>query len=349
MKKSDSRRTAGVCPAAPQCTAGVPRAAFLVLLVFAICASATDMETPQMAGPDRIRISEAIALEDALGHKLWENWPDAPFSILLVTNEHEFLIGYDNEAGGFSQTKSEWNGSKIYFRKRTQPVQLLATFPLLGISPVIVIGQPENTLAKTSTNWVLTLLHEHFHQLQMSRPDYFKDVDSLELSNGDQTGMWMLNYAFPYDSAELNTQLHSLAAMLRDCLIGKGDPAAYFAGRKKLRGIMTEKDYRYFSFQLWQEGIARYTEYKVADWAAKEYSPTQEFQSLSDYESFRAVADRILNQSILNPLAEFRLKELKREGFYPLGAAEGLLLDKVNHDWRSRYFQKKFYLEEYVE
>jgi len=35
--------------------------------------------------------------------------------------------------------------------------------------------------------------------------------------------------------------------------------------------------------------------------------------------------------------------------FYPFGAAEALLLDKVNPSWRSRYFVEKFDLGKYYE
>ena len=36
---------------------------------------------------------------------------------------------------------------------------------------------------------------------------------------------------------------------------------------------------------------------------------------------------------------------MKRSVFYVLGAAEGLLLDRMNPEWRGDYFEKKFYLE----
>jgi len=67
----------------------------------------------------------------------------------------------------------------------------------------IVVGQAENTSAKTSSSWVITVLHEHFHQLQDSQPNFYSDVNALNLARGDQTGMWMLNYAFPYERTEV--------------------------------------------------------------------------------------------------------------------------------------------------
>src|SRR2546426_10031760 len=67
-------------------------------------------------------------------------------------------------------------------RKRVSPPALLATFPAVTGVTTIVIGEPTNT-GKTSTEWVLTVLHEHFHQLEYSHPGYYAGVDSLRLSH----------------------------------------------------------------------------------------------------------------------------------------------------------------------
>ena len=82
--------------------------------------------------------------------------------------------------------------------------------------PTIVVGQAANTQFKTSPRWAITLLHEHFHQLQDTQPRYFAGVDSLGLARGDQTGMWMLNYAFPYAAAEVKEQFSVLCKSLVD-------------------------------------------------------------------------------------------------------------------------------------
>ena len=50
---------------------------------------------------------------------------------------------------------------------------------------------------------------------------------------------------------------------------------------------------------------------------------------------------------IFHQLLTQKLGESKREVVYSFGAAEGLLLDKVNPRWRSRYFKDKFNLGRY--
>jgi hypothetical protein len=46
-------------------------------------------------------------------------------------------------------------------------------------------------------------------------------------------------------------------------------------------------------------------------------------------------------------MAAVHLERSKRTVIYNLGAAECLLLDEVNPDWRKRYFQEMFSLDQY--
>ena len=222
-----------------------------------------------------MRLAEAFRLGDMLGNQLWTHWNKAPFAVLLVTPEHEFLIRHPKPSPDFILVNDDsLLKSKVYYRKRTQPQNLLATFPVAGGIPTIVIGQAENTSKKTSTPWVVTMLHEHFHQLQYSQPGYYDAVNALGLTRGDQTGMWMLNYPFPYDWAEMKEHFSHLSKMLAEAVEAGKDSdfrvklAAYLKQRRELEHTLSPDDYKYFSFQMWQEGVARYTEYRVAKLAA---------------------------------------------------------------------------------
>jgi hypothetical protein len=196
------------------------------------------------------------------------------------------------------------------------------------------------------------VLHEHFHQLQDSQPNSYAETEALNLSHGDQTGMWMLNYAFPYDSPEVKHQFSILSRSLVEALQAKNKPAfstrlaAYLAARQQLQKMLSLDDYKYFSFQLWKEGLARYTEYRIAKLAGQKYKPGKQFRALKDFRSFGAVADQILSATI-KELFTLRLEDSRRVAFYPLGAGEGLLLDRANPKWQSHYFVDKFYVEKY--
>ena len=324
-----------------------------LLLFLAPLASAQDR--PSLTNIDRVRLAEAFRLANILGERLWKDWNKAPFAVLLVTPEHEFLIRHPRPSPDFALVNYDrLLKSKVYYRKRTQPQNLLATFPVVGGIPTIVIGQAENTSKKTSTPWVVTMLHEHFHQLQSSQPGYYEAVNGLGLTRGDQTGMWMLNYPFPYDWQEMKEHFSHLSQLLAQAVQAGNESdfraklSAYLKQRRELEQTLSPDDYRYFSFQLWQEGIARYTEYRIAELAAASYRPTKAFRALKDYEPFGDVAQKI-KSGILNQLSDAKLEDSKRVIFYALGAGEGLLLDRDNPRWRQRYLVDKFYLDKYFD
>jgi hypothetical protein len=111
--------------------------------------------------------------------------------------------------------------------------------------------------------------------------------------------------------------------------------------------MLNPDDYKYFSFQIWQEGIARYTEWRIADLAWRQYKPSKEFLALKDYQPLREIADTILNKQIMASLPMLELEKSERLVFYPFGAAEGLLLDRANPKWRRDYLTEKFYIDKY--
>lgn len=324
-----------------------------VLLI--VGGSALGQEKPALREVDRVRLAEAFNLSEKLGDELWAGWSKTPFAVLLVTPEKEFLIRHPRASKDFTSLGYDaLLKSEVYYRDRKFSPSLLATFPAVGGISTIVIGQAENTASKTSTPWVITLMHEHFHQLQDSQPDFYKETEALNLSRGDQTGMWMLNYPFPYASADVSRQVSVLTQRLLDAMEAKTQSlfssrlAAYLEARQTLKKMLSSDDYKYLSFQLWKEGIARYTEDRVAHWAAAKYRPSRAFRELKDFTTFAAVADQV-RKGIVHELSTLKLEEYKRVAFYPMGAAEGLLLDRANRKWRTQYFAEKFDHEKYFQ
>src|SRR2546427_12806773 len=113
--------------------------------------------------------------------------------------------------------------------------------------------------------------------------------------------MLMLNYPFPYDSAPVATRFGALARVLARAVTSMDGnqrvPAAtltaYAEARAALQAALSADDYRYLSFQLWQEGVARYVEYRAAAIAAREYTPSPGFRALPDYADYGATAERL--------------------------------------------------------
>lgn len=324
---------------------------FLILIVLTGFSASFGQTTPKMRYEDKIRIREAINISEQVGDKIWKGINEVPFVVLLVTDSIEFLINHPYPSDDFKLSENDTIlKTKIFYRPRQFPNWYLATFPAVNGVNCIVVGTPENT-NKNSTDWTITLLHEHFHQYEYTYHDYYKSVDQLDLSGGDQTGMWQLNYAFPYDSVIVVDQYKKYVASLFKALSNidkksfRKDFKNYSTERNKFKNLLKPADYRYFSFQVWQEGIARYTEYKFLE-ALDNYQPSIEMTRLNDFVSFTKYKDEFSTRE-KNSLVNAKLDVDKRVCFYAIGFSEGLLLDKLNPTWHDKFLTDKFYIENY--
>ena len=297
---------------------------------------------------DRLRLAEAMRLADELRDDLWPGWGRTTMGVLLVTDSAEFLVGHSRPSADFAPRGYDpLLKREVWTRPRQFSPTLLATFPAVSGIPTIVIGSAEHT-GKSSAAWVLTLLHEHFHQWQYSQPGYYAGVERLDLARGDTTGQWMLDYAFPYDSAPVQLAVRRLATALGRALDAPPSTKAEALraavdARETLRRCLTAADYRYFEFQLWQEGVARFIEYAAARAAAGSGEPSAAFRGLPDYEPYsRAPAEA--RRSVRRDLEQLALGRHRRVAFYPLGAAMALLLEETRPDWKRSYADRPFAL-----
>lgn len=307
----------------------------LALTFCLLLAAAAAQELPPR---DAVLIAEFYRLAVQIQDQIWPGWSAAESPLLLVTQDTEFLTHHAAPPTDFKKIAGDFNA-----RPRQFDPHLLATFPPFGPPAVIVIGEPQNTEAKTSTPWLIIVMHEHFHQLQYGQPGYYPAVGKLGLSRGDQTGMWILNYPFPYEKPEVAQGFAHLRDLLlralRETDAGKFRKlgARYVRERAKVFAQIAPDDRKYFNFQLWQEGIARYTQIKCAE-AAASYQPSAGFAALPDYERFDAYAQHA-RADTLRELEGADMAKMKRVFVYSFGAAEGLLLDRLRPNWKSQYFQ----------
>lgn len=309
-------------------------------------ASAQREPVVQLTGDDATRVSEFYRLATAIQDGLWPGWSSVSAPLMLVTDKAEFLTHFPSPPPEFKKIEGGW-----YVRPRQFPVEFQATFPAFGPPSVIVIGEPGNTLSKSSTPWLFTVMHEHFHQLQNAQPEYTAAVNHLGLSKGDTTGMWMLNYPFPYEKPEIAQSFARLRDLLLRVLAEKDSDRfekmahEYIEERRKFFASLNPDDHRYLGFQLWQEGIARYTEVRSAE-AAALYHPTREFENLPDYEPVSGYAQQT-REKTFDELKRADLRTWKRTVVYSFGAAEGFLLDRLNPKWKSDYFKQMLSTDSY--
>lgn len=170
------------------------------IALFALALASLLGQTTGLDPTEVVRIREAFRLTEAVQDSVWpDGWGPVPYPLLRVTPEREFLIAFPRIPSGFTEagSLSPFEAPNLQRPRQLQP-NLSAAFPAFGPPSVIVVGRPEAT-GKTSTSWVLTVVHEHFHQFQTADPAYYPAVEELDLSGGDPTGMWMLNYPFPVE------------------------------------------------------------------------------------------------------------------------------------------------------
>jgi hypothetical protein len=279
---------------------------------------------PTLAPRDARNIALSEAIVQRVGDRLWPGWDKTPFQIDLLTEGGPVLVNVPHP-----------------FTPPNFPTDLEATLTL-QTGPIIAIGQPKFTQAGTPIRWSVTLLHEHFHQWQYSWPAYQQSVNALNLSGGSRNGMWMLNYPFPYDNPTVDAAFADLSSRLADALEAMNSPAfaarvtAYEQARSAFMALLPVSDYKYFAFQCWQEGVARYTEIQIAQFAADAHRSDPSF--LSDDQANALAQDAAATySSVLKRLRTAALQQDKRIDFYAVGAGEALLLDRLAPTWHSRY------------
>lgn len=292
-----------------------------LLASLALSAAAPDPLSPEIAGLQ--------SFAAAHGEALWRGYGAAPFGVLLIRGDREILLCQPGQRSGFTaEGRDAATGCERYSRPRGRFGEgLLAAMPIFGPPSTIVMGTPEAT-GLALPRWRATVLHEHFHQWQAALPDYYARVAALDLAGADETGMWMLNFAFPYAEPRVAAAHAAAARALAEAVRARGQRtfhgrfAAYLAARRAFAAAAGQRNWRYFEFQLWQEGIARWTEL-----ALSRASPDPAMRADGDARE----------AAILAELDGPDLAAEQRLAVYAMGAGEGLLLDVCRPPWRTNY------------
>ena len=284
---------------------------------------------PPPAAPDVGRsIAEVRGFAKSTGDRLWHGYGSAPFEFLLVAGDKEELFCRAAAPDGFKPDGTDSaSGCARYVRPRSGlPDKPLAALPVFGPPSTIVMGTPQTT-GRSDADWTRTILHEHFHEWQDALPGIYPRIAKLDLAGADNTGMWMLNYPFPYSDravvSAFNDASHALGIAV-DARGKRGFRTAfdrYLEARAKLAKAAGEKNWRYAEFELWKEGVARWTEIELG----KHYPDVAVSKSAVELErKTRAWLDK---------------PDLGagREFVYPIGASEAMLLEACDPAWRSQY------------
>jgi len=300
-----------------------------MLAIFATCS----MSAQSQQDNHRELIQKARTIAELYGNHVWAGFSDGPFGVLLVEEDRERLFCHQGlpdsfEFTGVDPILSCPSGT----RPATFPPNMLASFPAVDDVATIVIGTPEAT-GKSPDAWVLTILHEHFHQMQFAWPNYYPGTADLDLTGGDETGMWMLNYPFPYDRIETVSAFRVMADRLIEALDARKTDAfyealeGYWQAREAARRTVSDDDWRYIELQFWQEGVARWTEGAIAAFS-------------EDFAVAAGEASVLIGQE----LSTLDLSSQHRSAVYPIGAGEASLLEAGGSNWRTNYWSEPFSL-----
>ena len=318
------------------------------------CLAQTSNVAPALSREDSIRIAEVYNLWKSVGDSIWPGWTKVPVPMLYITSDYEYAIGFPKSLTGFQpHEQSPLINQPVQTRKRVLDPTLSASYPIDGVNAV-VIGTPA-ALEKSSGEWVLTVTHEMFHVLQYSRGAGEK-IKALSLGP-ESDASWQLNFPFPYKNADVMRLVHLqgystfLALNSADESDMKYNTGAAVEAIRVYQSLLRgqppdDKNYKYSQFQEWTEGIAFYTEYKMAEAAASaNYQPTKEFERLPDYKSYRQIWDDGYKGRIYLVKHAGRAAQ-SRTTFYHLGLGKGLLLDRIMPDWKTRYFASSVWIND---
>lgn len=304
---------------------------------------------------DAALINETYRLQKLFGNQLWKGWADLKIPILYITKEKEFAINFPKTLSGFESFSSPFLPKMtIQTRKRVFEQNLIASFDIEGIDAV-VIGSPIN-IKRTSSHWVLTAMHEMFHVYQASQG---RDQKVKNLKLGSETDpAWQLNFPFPYKDESLMRLIHLQSYPIYLGITDKEDSDAEYNLGISLDAIKAyqyflktqtseeEKNYQYSKFQEWNEGVARYTEYKMSEMVSKtNYQPSQSFKKLKDFKSYKDLWKETYKNEIFVIKHAGRATR-NRTTFYYLGLGKGLLLDRLMPNWKNFYFKEDIWLDD---
>jgi len=274
------------------------------------------------------------------GDSIWDNISKTPLRILLITDSLEYLFNHSKPSKDFKLFGYDSVlHANIYVRKRIFPTYLLAAFPAVNGVDCIVVGNPKN-VNKKDEDWIITLLHEHFHIYQGANLQYKKNIKLLGKKLKKGCTNWMLDYNFPYNEVSVINLFNKYSNLIYETYrtLDKDDFQKkinqYLLVETEIQNCLTLDDYDYFMFQIWQEGIARYTEFrylKVLDLNKKYFKDVYNLD-------FTSKDEKLVN-TYINSLLNNGLQKRKRHIFYSLGLLKGIINDKAYPEWKKEYFK----------
>ncbi len=329
-------------------------------------AEAAPAQIEGMSRQQLVVLREAFQLVNTVGNEVWPGWARISMTVVIIEGDYEYMVNSPSDwdpAGSFELTEQRFIGQPIYRRDRTLPHALRAAFPVAGI-PAAVVGA-WSPAEESPNEWALTLVHEWFHVLQMTRGDAAK-VGDLRLGEGVYPSL-VLDYPFAYGDRAIGHAIHLLGSSLYDFWNrSRSLPRAIqrtfvaetsWAALQNFETIVSLKYgndvFNYFRYQTWKEGVARYTQVHVsllaADFEDKgRFYQQPGFAALQGSMSYARLWEEVTHTNYW--LMRTPSGDLGGDptSFYGIGHGMAELLDAVNPTWKERYFDRGVWLTDLI-
>lgn len=290
---------------------------------------------PKLQKEDVEVITESFNLWKTKGENVWKGWTKINIPFIYKKENYEYWINFPSSLKQKGKFVGKVNNMNVYGQVINNKNAAAATEDIYNINAVI-LSSPK-ILEMTKEEWIITAIHEMFHIYQDSDKTYQNKIRNLDLAYGNDAS-WMLDFPFPYKDSSLKTISHMQGYLLYkiyqsgdfqenmyDCFLLKDVLSLY--KNEIIQAYGTDKNYKYSIFQQSVEGVAKYTEIKMAEIAATDYTP------LSPKIHF---TDIYTNQ--INVIKHCGKGTGGRLTFYYLGLGKCLVLDKINPQWKDSYF-----------
>ncbi|GEM_PF-2269855 len=312
---------------------------FVISGLFAVNLNAKEEEgkTPHLKKQDILVLEEAYNLWQEKGDSIWSDWTSFKIPFVYQKNEFEYFIDFPSKPEN-SIFAGKYFGKNIYARKRKNELST-SQRDVDGVFAVVLACPQIQGIE--NEEWILTAIHEMFHVYQMMKGS-LKKINDLNLAYGEDAS-WMLEFPFPYDDATLNSISHIQGYILFDSFGMKSFEEKLYNLLLLKELIEVYKDYinlkyknnrnyLYSNLQQAIEGVAKYTEIKMAELAAKDYSP------LNEDLDFKRIWDENYQKQI-NVVRHCGKGTGGRLTFYYLGCGKCLMLDRLYPKWKELYFE----------
>ncbi|WP_298760444.1 hypothetical protein [uncultured Psychroserpens sp.] len=296
-----------------------------------------------LTSKDAALIKEAFNIQKELGSKVWSNWKSEDYPFLYKTESKDYLINHPNPPIGFVKYFNQRLNKHIWERQIKDTTNYKAAFPVNNVLTVVMTSPKE----KENVNvWVLKAVHEMFHLFQSNNSPN-NPFQSKYASYNE------LNFPFNYENEKVRAICSSEGMHLSIFLKKQDWRKIDSMNIKKLvkntdvlmKNIFLDSlQLQYKKHMEWKEGVARYTEFKIAVLSSQEpsiYKPTAGFLKFYSYSENEDIYNAYNENKVFN-LIRFVMSGVEgKTVFYYLGMAKCYLLDRLNPDWKYSYFKQE--------